>query len=317
MSLAFIQAVKGWVPVEDLGLILPHEHLFTDLRGPHVRDYAVADPDIVARVMKPYLDAAHERGVTALVECSTVGVGRNVTILQRLADLTPIQIIAPTGVYRQGYIPSHWEAIDAEELAEEWIQDLNDGMNGTRVRAGFIKVAVSDEGPTTLEIRNLIAAASASRQTGAAVAVHTPNGDAFQAEINILEAEGLESHRFIWAHANLETNTALHLEAARRGVYLSFDAVGASWQDQEALIASTLAVLEAGYAANVLLSHDAGWYDPSQPDGQPEGEGIRGFTALMDEFIPALRSHGVPGELIHQMTISNPANAFAFHERVD
>jgi phosphotriesterase-related protein len=317
MSSNDIQTVKGWVSAENLGLILPHEHLFTDLRGPHVRDYALADPDTVAKVIKPYLDAAHEMGVTALAECSTVGVGRNVAILQRLADLTPIQIVAPTGVYRQGYVPSRWQAIDAGELAEEWIQDLTDGMEGTQVRAGFIKVAVSDEGPTAMEIRNLKAAASAGRHTGAAVAVHTPNGAAFQQELNILEGEGLEPHRFIWAHANLETNAALHLEAARRGVYLSFDAVGAPWQDQGALVASTLAVLEAGYAANVLLSHDAGWYDPSHSNGQPEGEGIRGFTALVDEFIPALRSRGVPEELIRQMTIANPVSAFAFHKVAD
>jgi phosphotriesterase-related protein len=116
--------------------------------------------------------------------------------------------------------------------------------------------------------------------------------------------------RFVWVHANLEPDPALHLEAARRGTYVEFDAIGAEWQSQTAMVDHTLALIEAGRAENVLLSHDAGWYDPSQPDGQPEG-GIRGFTALVEEFIPALRARGVTEELIHLITVTNPAQAFA------
>jgi predicted metal-dependent phosphotriesterase family hydrolase len=61
-----IQSMKGLVPVEELGISLPHEHLFTDLRGPHVDDYAVADPADVVRVMVPYLYEAYQAGVPAL-----------------------------------------------------------------------------------------------------------------------------------------------------------------------------------------------------------------------------------------------------------
>ena len=55
-------AVKEAVAVEDLGLILPHGHLFTDLRGPLVPSYALAEPEAVARVMEPHLAAAHAIG---------------------------------------------------------------------------------------------------------------------------------------------------------------------------------------------------------------------------------------------------------------
>ena len=53
----------------------------------------------------PFLAEAFEAGATALVECSTVGVGRNLGILQSLAEVSPIHIIAPTGVYRDAFIP--------------------------------------------------------------------------------------------------------------------------------------------------------------------------------------------------------------------
>lgn len=310
MSSASLQTVRGIIPLEHLGLILPHEHLFTDLRGPLTAGYAQANPEAVVRVMSPYLAAAHAAGVTALVECSTVGVGRNVAVLQRLAETTPVHIVAPTGVYRDAFIPPALREIEAESLAEMWVHDLTEGIEG-KVRAGFIKIAMSDEGITPLEERNLKAAALASRQTGAVVASHTIGGVNARRELDILEAAGLDLHRFIWVHAQSEPDRAVHLEAARRGAYVEFDTVGAAFQEQEVLVDNVLALIEAGYAKHILLSHDAGWYDPSQLDGQPEG-GIRGFTALVGEFIPTLRARGVTDELTHLITAINPARAFAF-----
>ena len=319
MSHDWIQTVTGPVAVEALGLILPHEHLFTDLRGPLAPDYARAEPEAVARVMEPYLAAAHAVGVTALVECSTVGVGRNLAVLRYLAEIAPIHLVAPTGVYREAFTPPSLQELSPQALAEMWVRDLTEGIEGTEVRAGFIKIAMSDDGPTPLEVRNLKAAALASRQTGAAITSHTASGAVARREMEVLESAGLDPStgsgrrlgRFIWAHANLEPDPAVHLEAARRGAYVEFDAVGAEWQPQSALLDYTLALIEAGYAENILLSHDAGWYDPSRPDGQPEG-GIRGYTALVEEFIPALRARGVTDDLVHLITATNPARAFAF-----
>ncbi|HEY9527916.1 MAG TPA: esterase, partial [Anaerolineales bacterium] len=70
-----IHTVKGAVETDSLGLILPHEHLFTDLRGPHIPDYAQGEASAVVQVLGPHLADAAALGVTALVECSTVGVG--------------------------------------------------------------------------------------------------------------------------------------------------------------------------------------------------------------------------------------------------
>lgn len=313
MQDGFIQTIKGAIPVESLGLILPHEHLFTDLRGPLTPGYGMGSPETVAAVMRPYLEAAQARGVTALAECTGLGVGRNVAVLRHLADITPIHIIAPTGVYKEGFIPPELLNVGVETLANQWIRDLTVGMDGTPARAGFIKVALSDNGPTPREIRNLKAAALASRRTGAVVASHTIGGAAARREIEALAEAGHDLSRFIWVHAHTEPDTAIHIEAAQRGVWLEFDAVGAvNWHPQAALLEAVLALTEAGYVDNLLLSHDAGWYDPSQPDGQPKPNGIRGYTALTDDFIPALKTRGVSDAVIHRMTVVNPAKALAW-----
>lgn len=56
MGQSTIQTIRGAVTAESLGRILPHEHLFVDLRGPFVKGYAEADADHVVARMKPYLD---------------------------------------------------------------------------------------------------------------------------------------------------------------------------------------------------------------------------------------------------------------------
>lgn len=306
-----LQTVKGAIALDSLGLILPHEHLFTDLRGPTVADYAHGESSAVLKVVKPYLAEAAEGGVTAIVECSTVGVGRNVSMLQSLADATSIHIVAPTGVYRDAYIPESLREVSKEYLAEQWTKELTQGIEDTSMRAGFIKLAMSDDGPTALEIRNLRAAVMASQNTGAVIASHTIGGKAAKKEMDILEEAGLDLHRFIWIHAQTEPDISIVKEAAQRGAYIELDSVGAPHQSQPELLDTVMTLIEAGFINQLLLSHDAGWYNPAHANGLPD-DGYRGYTALIKDFIPALLQRGVTQEQIDIITIKNPANAFAF-----
>jgi phosphotriesterase-related protein len=306
-----LHTLHGSISSDSLGLILPHEHLFTDLRGPRLPDYARGDASAVVKVVGPFLDEAAEAGVTALVECSTVGVGRNVPILQRLADATSIHILAPTGVYRDAYIPESLREVSEDHLAELWSKELTDGIEGTSIRAGFIKLAMSDDGPTALEIRNLRAAVKASQNTGAVIASHTIGGRVARQEMDVLEEAGLDLHRFIWVHAQTEPDISILKEAARGGAYVELDTVGAPFQSQPELLETASRLIEAGYVDHLLLSHDAGWYNPARADGLPE-EGYRGYTALTKDFIPALLQRGVTEEQVQIITVNNPVNAFAF-----
>ena len=306
-----IQTLKGPVEIDSLGLILPHEHLFTDLRGPSVVDYARAEPYAVVKVVQPYLHEASAAGVTALVECSTVGVGRNLSVLRSLAEASSVHIIPPTGVYRDAYIPAPLRETGLDELAELWTKELTEGIEDTSVRAGFIKLAVSDDGLTKLEIRNLQAGAKASQRTGAVIACHTIGGINARKEMDILEEAGLDLDRFIWVHAQTEPDLAVLVEAAQRGAYVELDTVGAPFQSQAELLETALALIAAGHIDHLLLSHDAGWYNPASPNGSPE-DGYRGYTALTRYFIPALLHRGISEEQVRRITVHNPARAFAF-----
>jgi len=310
MSEKFLRTVIDNIPVEKIGLILPHEHIFTDLRGPDEPDYAQADPNQVAATMIPFLRDAEHAGVTALVECSTIGVGRNIEILTAIAKRTQIHLIAPTGIYKESYTPAIYKSSTIDEMAELWIIELTKGIGITENKAGFIKIAVSDDGPTTLEKRNIRAAVHASQATGAVIASHTIGGRAALEELSILEQEGLALDRFIWVHASSEPDQHYHLEAASRGAYVEFDAIGQPGVDQEKLASAVVFMFGKGFGDRILLSHDAGWFQPGNPGGKPE-HGIRGYTALTDDFIPLLKDKGVEDQTIHQLTEDNPKMAFA------
>ncbi len=305
-----LRTIKGDIPTEQLGFILPHEHLFVDLRGPLAPGYGEGTPQAVAGLVKPYLDEIEARGVTAFVDCAPWGVGRNITALRHVANLTPIHIVVPTGVYKEGFIPTNWLDISPEALAEHWITELTEGMEGTDSKAGFIKVALVDDGPKTIEARNLRAAAIASKATGAIIGSHTIGGRAAREEMSILEAAGQNLNRFIWIHAQTESDTSIHIEAAKRGAWVEFDAIGANNDLDQKMLDFTLNLLEAGYGNQVLLSHDAGWYEVGSPSGVPQPQGYRGYTALIDSFIPALRSRGATDADIHMLTVTNPARAY-------
>ena len=306
-----LYTLKGPIEMDALGLILPHEHLFTDLRGPSVPGYAEGDTSAVVEVVRPFLADAYAAGVTALMECSTVGVGRNLSVLRALAEATPIHIVAPTGVYRDAYIPATLRDLSEAALADLWTRELTEGIEDTSIRAGFIKLAMSDDGPTPLEVRNLKAAARASQHTGAVIAIHTIGGRIVRQEMNILADAGLDLQRFIWVHAQTEPELSILKEAAQRGAYVELDSVGAPFQSQADLLETAIALIDAGLIDHLLLSHDAGWYDPASPSGQPGG-GYRGYTALTKDFIPELFRRGVSEEQVRQITLVNPAKAFAF-----
>ncbi len=170
------RTLSGDVSVDNVGLVLSHEHLFTDLRKDSDFVYTNLSPDEISRVMLPYLREAENAGVDLIVECSTVGVGRNISVLAALDHQSKIALIAPTGLYREEYIPPSFRKQSLKDLSKLWINEILLGIEGRNQRAGFIKIAVSNAEITHLEKRNLQAAAKASAQTGAVIASHTIGG---------------------------------------------------------------------------------------------------------------------------------------------
>jgi phosphotriesterase-related protein len=305
----------GPIAAAEAGMVLPHEHVFVDLRTPETPGHGQAQPADVTRAMAPLLVAARQAGIGVIAEASCVGVGRRPDILRAASEASGMPLIAPTGVYREPWIP-RWVHEASEERLRDWmIGELMDGIEGSGVRAGWIKLSAGDTGLTPCETKVLRAAAKASKATGAVIGSHTARGSVAHEQLDIIGSLGVEPGRFIWIHAQIEPDSLLVLEAARRGAWIEYDGIGwpapdraGSGADSEAFYIDLVrAALDAGLADRVLLSQDRGWYNPAIPGGGPTYP----YTHLTEAFLPRLRAAGVREDTIRKLTMANPFEAFA------
>jgi len=292
---------------DEMGVILPHEHVFVDLRTWDQPGYAQADPDDVIRLMAPEIEKAKAVGVTAIGECSTVGVGRRADILKAVSEATNFPLLAPTGIYREPWVPDWAHDADEEELREWMTGELRGEIEGSGVQAAWIKLSAGDDGITATETKILRAAARAGAATNAVIGSHTIRGRVVRDQLAVVEAAGYTPERFIWIHAQAEPDFELNLEVARRGAWISYDGIGSEDSDDGFYVERIQRMLDAGFGDRVMLSHDRGWYDPAQPGGGTP----RPFTYIGQQFLPKLRAAGADEATIRRLTQDNPFRAFA------
>ncbi|KRA97304.1 esterase [Devosia sp. Root685] len=295
----------GALGADQLGMILPHEHVFVDLRTPDQPGYAEASVEEVLALMVPQIEAIKALGVTALVECSTGGVGRRADMDLAVSKATNFPIVVPTGNYREPWIPA-WVAAASEDALHDWmLAELQDGIEQTGFKAGWIKLSAGDDGMTRLEERILRAATRAAIATDALIGSHTIRGRVVMDQLDIIEAEGGSAARFVSIHTQAEPDFGLHKALVERGAWIEYDNVGAVPVEESAGL--VLKALDAGLGDKLLISHDRGWFDPALPKG---GE-PKPYTVVSTELLPMLAAAGVGEETIVGLTHRNPFAAFS------
>ena len=103
--MAHLITTLGPRTADKLGLMLPHEHIFVDLGPIAEKNWRAATPEQVIPVMAPEIKKIQAQGVTALVECTPVGVGRRADIDRAVSAATGLPVLVPTGIYREPWIP--------------------------------------------------------------------------------------------------------------------------------------------------------------------------------------------------------------------
>lgn len=309
-----VMTVTGALPADQLGTMLPHEHVLVDFIGAAKVSPDRYDADDVFNVMLPYLKQARQLGCGAMAECTPAYLGRDPKLLERLSQASGVKLLTNTGYYGAGqgkYLPEHVLQESPDELAGRWIREWNAGIRDTGVRPGFIKIGV-DAGPLTEVNRKLVqAAARCHLATGLSIAAHTGDGTAALEQVDVLLAEGAPLGAWIWVHAQSEKDGELHREMARRGGWVEFDGLGPASVAQHVRLVENLR--QPDLLERVLISHDAGWYSV----GEAQGGEVRAYDTLFAAFLPALRRAGFDEREIRQITVQNPADAFAVRPVVD
>ena len=309
-----IMTVLGPIPASELGITLSHEHVLVDFIGADSTGYHRWDKQEVLETVLPYLTELKQYQVSAFMECTPAYLGRDPWILESLSKMSGMHLLTNTGYYGahgNRFIPADFLDLAAGELAEIWVDEFENGIEGSGVRPGFIKIAVDGNDTLSPEHHKIItAAALAHKQTGLVIASHTgPDGPAFE-QISVLQEHQLDPSAFIWVHAqggSLEGN----IRAAELGAWVSLDNVNlnrepGSTHDVNWYAERIAELKEAGYLHRVLISHDAGWFKPEEAGGGT----FRGFTGIFTDLIPALEQQGLSQEDIQLLLEVNPINAF-------
>lgn len=304
-----IMTVTGPVAPDDLGTILPHEHVLSRFGAPPARrpDYDLA---AVFDTVVPILERVRNLGCDAIMDCTAAYFGRDPLIMRRLAEISGLHLVTNTGYYGAAddrYVPDHAVQETPEQLAARWLQEWTDGVEGTGVRPGFVKTAVDGTGFSEIDRKLVRAAALTHRESGLTLAVHTSgNVPAAQGQLRILREEGVSPEAWIWVHAqNVDDLDALS-DAADQGAWIEFDAIRPDTIEQH--VALTQAMKQRGHLGRVLLSHDGSSFPP-------EGTAPRPYDLLFTTFIPALQAAGFSDDEVRLLTVENPRRAFTVRVR--
>lgn len=312
--MAAIQTTAGPVDDGELGLTLIHEHLrvrseSVSFQFPHLYDEAREYERALAQV-----SAAMERGVKTICDPTVMEAGRHIRFMSRVAEETGIQLVASTGIYAYHYVPPHFQNRDVDYMADVFVRDIEVGIQGTGIKAGFLKCCTDHQGVTDDVEKVLRATARASNRTGRPIMTHShPQSGQGLAQIKVFEEEGVDPARVLIGHTGDTDSLDYIEELLSHGPYIGMDRYGLDIILPTEQRNSTVAELaKRGYAERMMLSQDAcctiDWF-PEELVAQmaPNWK----MTYVLDEVVPALREAGVGQEQVDQMMVEAPCRWLA------
>lgn len=353
-----IMTVQGPIDPAELGVTSMHEHLLTD-----IREFISMAPQSILDELEPFMDEPitlenvdlmrrleatnynmilddpavmtaevndfKESGGSAIVDVSPIGQRTNIETVHDISAETGVHVITSTGIFYADILPG--EVPRGEDLRDLMLNEIKDGIDGTSVKAGHVKIGVLDLTEET--VGDLRAIAHVVNETGVSVTVHPGFNIGNDGRIiaKIFAGEGMDLSRLIMAHCELfigETNFhrlilepenwGLDLDYCRelldQGVTVSFDSFGSSavgfqgvaWPPDWKRLAAVVSLIREGYGGQTVLATDAGLKT------QHRRYGGHGYKHLTEFVLPTLKEVGVSEYAIRQMTVENPARLLAF-----
>ncbi|RAJ77061.1 phosphotriesterase-related protein [Streptomyces sp. PsTaAH-137] len=301
---AVVRGVQGDIAPGQLGVVDAHDHLF--FRSPLLSGQELDDVGLARQELAAYAAV----GGGTVVQWTPYGLGRRAAELPALAEATGVRIVAATGMHQSAHYAPELLAARKTDLAELFVRELTEGIGGSGVRAGLIKVAGGFHALDAHARWTMRAAAEAHHATGAPIAVHHELGTGALVVLDLL-CEELEvpAHRILLGHLNRSPDFVVQRDAARSGAYLAFDGPSRAnhatdWRMPDAMAA----LAEAGFAHRLLLGGDTTTAGARSVSGGP------GMPYLLRRVRPRL-TEALGKDVVEQVLVTNPAAAFAVEWR--
>jgi phosphotriesterase-related protein len=329
-----VMTVRGPVEPEALGAVMMHEHLHAntyDWENERIPEESPISPecrDLLMGEAVPHLAKCREHGCYCYVD-ATFAPGRAwPTFYVEVSEAADMHIVLCTGFYREVELGTYWvkEPEDAiwpfvressvEELAEFCIGEITEGIHGTDVRAGAIKLGTSASEMTETEKKAFRAGARAQKATGVHVTTHCTRKGAETSQLGILDEEGVDLSRVVIGH------TAGHLiDPERREICLEWMARGANFlptnlgvRDDDPkgerwrpLVEAIHDVFDRGLGDRIVLGLDCS-FSASHGPGPLRYRNVPPppFLHMFTHTLPAFRGLGLTAEEEEAMMVRNP-----------
>jgi phosphotriesterase-related protein len=321
-----VESVTGPISVEQLGKTLIHEHF--------VFGYPGFQGDVTLggfnenEALETAIAAAKQMmsfGIQTVVDPTPNECGRNPLFLKKVSEATGLQIICATGYYYEGEgAPPYFKLRQGlgtaeEEIYEMFKVEITEGIAGTGIKPGIIKLASSKDEITEYEKMFFRAAARVHQETGIVILTHTQEGTMGPEQAKMLIELGVDPSKIIIGHMCGNTNPAYHKEVLDQGVRIGFDRfgiqvlVGAPF-DQER-INTLVSLLNEGYEDQILLSHDSiiVWLGrpPVMDEQVSQIMGNWQPAHIFENILPVLREKGINETQFDKMLGGNAKELFA------
>jgi len=313
---ATINSVLGPLDTANLGFTLSHEHVLTASAGIQQTFPEFIDRQGTIEAGVTQLRQVYAEGVRTLVDVTTLDLGRDIRLLEEVSRRSGVQIIPATGIWRD--IPRVFWGATPDMIAPLFIREIQEGIEGTGIKAGVIKVA-NDMGGVTPEGEIILrAAARAHKATGVPISTHTWAPERVgEQQVAIFEDEGVDLNRVYVGHSNDTTDTEYLLGLLRRGVWLGLDRYpggrmpGTPNWEQRTDTAKRL--LDAGFGERIMISHD--WSVSilivnRQMQAQRAQYNPDGYLFVSRRVVPRLKELGATDGDIENIFVNNPRRFF-------
>lgn len=295
-----------------------HDHLY---RGGGME--VIIDSDFLMNDIEKgtqELKSFYEAGGRSFVEMMPIGCGRSVNAYLQMAKEVPVNIIAATGFHKgKFYERTHFvHNYSVDQLTQLIVEEVTTGIethdyNGpfverSKAKAGIIKGGTGYYTVSPLEVKMLKAAARAHLETGAPIATHTEYGTMGLEQLEIFRKEGVNLERVVIGHLDRNPDPYYHLEVLKSGCYVQYDCASRAKYHSESFTVDLIkALVKAGYGKKIVFGGDLGRKSYFKAYG-----GGPGLAYILESFVPRLRVEGIPGSVIEDIWVNNPARILAF-----
>lgn len=304
--MATIMTVLGEIDTAEMGYTLPHEHILTHPQGHGSKnevDHLLNDFSKAVQMLTEY----KEIGGGTIIEATPRTWGRDAAGMARASEASGVHVIACTGYICQEHgMEDDITERSIDDIAAEMVKDLTEGMDGTTIKAGWIKVGTAYLHVTKGEEMVIRAAVRAANATGVAISTHTTNGTMGIEQLEIAEDEGFDLSRMTIGHVDRLPDLWYHRKMVEKGASLIYDGPGKAKYYPDSMRIDLLRTLcEEGHEDQLMLCNDMGRRSHHTVYGFGPG-----WQWIKQRFLPRLLEEGFTETQIDKFMVKNPARAF-------